>query len=156
MKTQLEIESSLEYELTKFENAQKNTALLSQSLRKFHAFFYSLDSLRYCYFYPTDALVIVGIRTREDLARIRAMKKGIWIKSDATSYGDWDAVKYTARIDGIAIDVRITELPSSCRVVEEEREVPAHKEIVRRLVCSDPAEQHAQNGKIISVEPATF
>lgn len=152
MKTPKEIQISLGYELDKINETLENSSLLASQIRELHAFFYSLDSLRFCYFYPSDANVIVGIRTREDLAKIRAMHKGIWAKGDATGCGDGDIVKYTARVNGIGINVHVTELPPSCRVVEEKREIPAYTETIRRLVCSEPSEATAQKGEVLSIE----
>lgn len=151
MKTESEIAQLIRDEQMECDQTAVNATILRAQLPVLMPLFHSLD-LRYCYWYHNEAKVIVGIKTREDLAKIRALYTGVWKKEDALFIGNDDIFKYVASINGVTVDVRITELPPSCRVVEEIIEVPAteaHTKTIRRLVCSEPTKQDAPNGKII-------
>ncbi len=115
----------------------------------------ALPSLRYCYYYANEQ-VIMSVKTREDLAAVRALHKGAWRKSQHNDDGE-EMLRYVAEVEGVQIDIRVTELPPSCRIVEERRDVPetvvpAHTEVTRKLVCTDPTKAEAPRDKVLSVE----
>lgn len=59
---------------------------------------------------------------------------GKWKKE--LNYGQQDKIDYSITFDGLEIRCGAGEPPPSCRIIEEEVEVPATKRIVRRLECS--------------------
>lgn len=128
-----------------------NCAQFRETLPALHPILTALPSLCFCYFYPSQALIILGIRTREDLAVVRSLHKGVWAKKP---YEDEDVggacFHYRATVDGVEIDCRVSELPPSCRVVEERIEVPAHTKVIQRVVCNEPSREHAEHGQVIS------
>lgn len=151
MKTPEEIESILKSELSGCDRAIESAHHMRDRIPTLVRFFHTLPSLRFCYFYHADAKIICGIETREDWAKVRALHIGKWDKTDATDYQEEKAnLEYSAFVDGIHINVRVNELPPSCRVVEEIKDVPASRITIRRLVCDDPSKEHAEKGKVIS------
>lgn len=144
------MQSELETEIEACQNTIDNATRLMEQLPKLVPLFAALKSKRFVFYYPRDAKVICGIRTREDLAKVRAMYKGAWKKGDVTGYSD-ENLNYEATVDGIIIDIRVVELPPSCHVVETTENVPASVRKIRRLICSDP-EKDKVAGEILSIE----
>lgn len=148
-----QIEDILKSELIGCDRVIEGAHRMRDSLPKLVRFFHSLPSLRFCYFYPGDAKIICGIETRDDWAKVRGLHIGKWAKTDATDYQEEKAnLEYSAFVNGIHINVRVNELPPSCRVVEEVKDVPATRITIRRLVCDDPTKEHAEKGEVISRE----
>ena len=87
---------------------------------------------------------------RKDVeAILRNINGGKWDKSKAMTE---DNLHYTTReeiVPGFKLRLWCAEPPGSCKLVEEEIEVPeqpaipAHKEIRKRLVCTPTEEQEA-------------
>ena len=72
--------------------------------------------------------------TRDDtLELIRMVGAGQWLKAVNANHAD--KLDYITTIDGVHFQIYAAPPPTSCRIVEEEIEVPAHKEIKRTLVC---------------------
>lgn len=72
---------------------------------------------------------------REDVKTILStLSAGRWEKQVNTTFHD--KINYTATIDGITIQLFAASPPESCRIIEEEVEVPATKAIKRTLVCA--------------------
>lgn len=142
---------SLSGALTKCDDIISNSAKFREAIPALHPILTSLQSLRFCYFYPSQSLIILGIRTREDLAVVRSLHKGVWGK---TPYEDEDVgetcFQYHATVDGVEIDCRVSELPPSCHVEEGRIDVPAHVKIIQRVVCNEPSREHAELGRVIS------
>jgi len=91
-----------------------------------------LETAEWAFFYD-DASIIAGFKTRAAFAPVRALAQK-WTKDEPT-IGEQT---YRAEVFGVAFIANVSELPPSCRVVEEIIEVPAreaHTETVRKLVC---------------------
>lgn len=65
---------------------------------------------------------------------MRCMGLGRWEKSINASYPE--RIDYTINSNGILIIIWGAQPPGTCRIVEEEIEVPATKVIKRRLICT--------------------
>lgn len=99
------------------------------------------ENVRYCYCCAL-AQVIVNVKTRDDFAHIRALYAGVWKKCIREEAEGEVAVDYTALVSGVLIVANVSELPPSCKIVEEEVPecvVPAH--IKRRVVCNEGVEK---------------
>lgn len=90
------------------------------------------ELVRACLVRDCDVLVY-NLSRQMTLEFIALAKAGDWSKTINPSYPD--KMDYTAVIDGITFQIYGTQPPPSCRIVEEEIEVPAHKTMKRTLVC---------------------
>lgn len=136
------------------ERAIENVRTLRRALHVLVPILNALPSLRFCYYYPASASIIMSVETREDLGTVRALHKGVWNKNSPPSNDDpAENVRYEATVMGVLIDIRVSELPPSCQVVETEEIIPAHTVKIRRLVCNEPGRESANlPDKILSVE----
>lgn len=48
----------------------------------------TLPSLRFCYYYPATASIIMSVKTREDWAVVRALHNGVWSKKSPPNDDD--------------------------------------------------------------------
>lgn len=147
-------EQLIKNELSNCDRIELNIGKMRLALLSLVPILNTLPSLRFCYYYPESAKIIMSVKTREDLATVRALHKGLWDKSSPPPDDDPNEnVRYEATVMGIMIDIRVSELPPSCCVVETEELVPAHTVKIRRLVCNEPGKESAAlPDKIISVE----
>lgn len=78
-------------------------------------------------------LMLYNLTREHALEVMQSLSAGRWEKRICP--GHTTRVDYTATIDGITVRIYGAEAPPTCRIVEEEVDVPAHKEIKRTLVC---------------------
>lgn len=75
---------------------------------------------------------------RETLLKLIKVFGGKWSKRE--SYGDSGRLRYSQEFDDGAMKFTIeitSDPPPSCKVVEEEYEVPAHKALRKKIVCKN-------------------
>lgn len=85
-------------------------------------------------FAATGELIFFNLNREQVKATISAMKAGEWIKDVNTA--DPTRLDYDAVVDGVKVQIFGAPPPERCRIVEREEDVPAHKKIVRELVCA--------------------
>ena len=115
---------------------RESLTLFESELDSLQELFESVPDLLYAYFYPHEAKIIAAVRTRAAFAPIRALHTGKWDK--AVSHMD-EGFRYSAISDkGINLIIYVSELPPSCKIIEEQVPVPACEagfKTVRRIVC---------------------
>lgn len=73
--------------------------------------------------------------TREQvLIALASLSGGKWEKK--VCHMDGGRVDYETEIEGVTVLLFHSEPPTSCRIEEEVIDIPARKEIVRKLVCT--------------------
>lgn len=65
---------------------------------------------------------------------MRTFKAGKWNKT-VSSHSQEARIDYTATFDGVSVRCYAGHPPPSCKIVEEVVLIPAHQEVVRKLVC---------------------
>jgi hypothetical protein len=129
--------------MTKFESTYNNLCeeiakglALKEKAEKFKSAFEAAESgITFLNLYP-EGQIICCVKTRADFAPIRALHAGKWSKGITKE----NEARYSAVVDGVPISVVVSELPPSCKIIEDVVEVPAspaRQEIVRRVVCND-------------------
>ena len=75
-----------------------------------------------------------GLPREHVVLALRAIPGGRWEKK--ISHYDGGTLDYECEIEGVRVLLFAAEPPLSCRIETEEVEVPAHKEIRRKVVCA--------------------
>jgi len=89
----------------------------------------------FCYFYA-EGNIICGFKTRKEFAKLRALTPK-WEKRPPDIIQN--KIDYMGTVLGVSVTVHLSEFPPTCKIVEEEVEIPeraAHKIILRRVVCN--------------------
>lgn len=95
--------------------------------------------------------VKITCSSREETSKVLQLFGGTWSKELA----EWDKtrIEYSQTINDCLVVVN-SEPPPSCKIIEEEVEVPAHKEIRKRLECSQPKTEDETLSVEVTEEPA--
>lgn len=116
--------------------------------------FFAEREMHFCYFYPKYTKIICGVATREDFAPIRALHVGVWDKDVQTSVCTYRCTLAS----GIILVCEVSELPPSCKLVEETFVVPAmpeHTVTKVRVICPKTKEEHGAASEASLVENPT-
>ncbi len=135
--------TTLETEIAKCNKAIAKAEHFKTQLPVFVPVIESLETLRMCHYYPEQAMIIMGVQTREDWAKVRALHVGKWDKITSASENAGDVLRYQANINGVDFNCYVNEAPPSCKIEVTYREVPAHRMEIRKLVCNDPTKDEA-------------
>ncbi len=79
------------------------------------------------------ALIIYHQEREGVLSIISALNAGKWEKN--INHSNPTRLDYKAVVDGVNVEIWNAAPPEGCKIIEEEIEVPAHTEIMRKLVC---------------------
>lgn len=85
--------------------------------------------------YGKTQIDIDNLTHEESLSTMRALRAGRWDRSESGVEGRLD---YRAEIDGIIVRLWAAAPPDSCRVIEEEYEIPASRMVRKRIICKEP------------------
>lgn len=83
--------------------------------------------------FSTGEMMIYGLDHDRAIACMSAIGAGKWKKKLCP--GNSLTIDYNTTVDGVDVEIYGTPPPASCKIVEEEIEVPARKEIKLTLVC---------------------
>lgn len=89
-----------------------------------------------------DTLIDFNHPTRQEIIRLIQAFPGVWEKTPNDVNGG--SMDYVRTMEGQpTLRIWAGALPPCCKIVEEEIDVPAHKQKVRKVVCPEPLQEVA-------------